>query len=155
MKLEVKPALILAEGECLAVSAALDWDGVEVPERVLEAVGEAFTKPGGGRLESLETREAIIAYTIIYGGLILSYKCNPVTPISRVHVKTRLKISGEGEPVSLEDKTILKAWAKIFKGEEIEGLEEIKGTTTYPAKLKWRPEREGVKVAPIAVKAIT
>ncbi|MFN4045856.1 MAG: hypothetical protein ACK4H7_00765 [Acidilobaceae archaeon] len=155
MNLEVKPAVILAEGECLAVSAALDWEGVKVPEKVLEAVNEALTKFKSDKIEKLETREAIIAYTIIYGGLILSYKCNPITPISRIHVKAKLKIGGEGEPAKIDDKIILKAWARIFKGEEIEGLEELKGATTYPAKLKWKPEKEGIKIAPTAVKVIS
>lgn len=151
--ISIKPSALLAEGECLAISAVLDSDKIPVLEHVREAVVKAFIDRDEGIIESLNVRDKILAYTTIYGGLILSYKCNIVTPISRVHINTLIELGEPSNEKIINDSLILKAWALIFKGREVEGLDLISGSLTYPINLKWRT-RGGVRIVPVGIEAI-
>lgn len=147
----MKPALILAMGECLAISAALDLDLIEIPRVVVNATLRLYEGGDPSVLEGLSLEDRILAYTIAYGGLMLFYTCNPVTPISRVHLRTGISL-GELEESStrLSDRLILRAWALIYYGLEEEGLKLIEGVTYYPLYFKWRVGGE-IKVIPVAV----
>jgi len=149
MNLKLKPALILAWGECLAISAALDYEELPIPPVVAEAVERLYRgEPiaGGLRVEDL-----VLVYTIIYGGLILSYTCDPVTPISRAHIAVGLEIGGaSGGRRVISDNEILKAWALIYSGREAEGLDLVKGVSYYPWEVEWKPGGS-VRILPVAV----
>lgn|GEM_PF-638320 len=147
----ISPALILAVGECLAVSAAIEYEDLEVPRRVEEAVLNLYTYGDLRVLEGLSLEDRILAYTIAYGGLILTYTCEPVTPISRAHVTVGIEIAREGgTPQRVSDRRILEAWALVYLGREEEGLNSIKGVSYYPKHLEWRPGGM-IKILPVAI----
>lgn len=148
LSFKLKPAVILAMGECLAISAAVDYDNIGVPGVVEDAVKKLYLGEDPGRLGVEDT---ILAYTIAYGGLILSYTCDPVTPISRAHVTIGLELTQGGELKGrLDDRDILRSWALIYSGKELEGLDIVKGTTYYPVNLTWKPGGK-VKILPVAI----
>lgn len=134
-------------GECLAVSASLETDRVPIIERVREASIAIFR--GEKVVENLTKEEASMVFSTVYGGLVLSYVCDPVTPISRVHVESRIDLV-EGEEGEVDDRKILRAWALIFVGREAEGLDLIKGKISYPVKTGWRPGG-GVPISPVGI----
>jgi hypothetical protein len=147
----IRPALVLAVGECLAVSAAIEYEELEVPGEVEKAVLNLYTYGDSRVLEELSLEDKILVYTIAYGGLILSYTCDPVTPISRAHVTIGIEIVGRGgAPSKVNDRRILEAWALLYQGREEEGLSRIKGASYYPKQLEWRPGGK-IRILPVAV----
>ncbi|MEM1777095.1 MAG: hypothetical protein QXE99_03855 [Acidilobaceae archaeon] len=153
MVISVRPSALLAEGECLVVSAVLDTDRIPVLGHVREAVLRAFIDRDDDLIEGLSVKDKILAYTMIYGGLVLSYKCDIVTPISRIHVGTLLELGVRSEERIVSDSLILRAWALIFKGREAEGLDLLSGEIIYPTRLGWRVGGD-VRIAPIGVEVI-
>ncbi|MEM1873052.1 MAG: hypothetical protein QXS85_01355 [Acidilobaceae archaeon] len=156
MELKVKTPLLIAEGQCLAVSAYLDAERLlPIPSRALKAAILAFTLGDVEALKTLDWRDAVIAYAMVYGGLVLSYTCGPTTPISRLYVDTGISIEeSRGARFSrrLGDSTILKAWALLASGEEDLGLKMIQGLSSYPRALAWRhPGSVKLSPSPISV----
>ncbi len=151
MQLKLSPAIILAMGECLAVSAALEYENLRVPRGVEKAVLSLYTSGSTDALESLSLEDKILAYTIVYGGLILTYTCDPVTPISRAHVTVGIEVTGgRGAPRRVDDREILRSWALIYQGREEEGLNVIQGVSYYPESLEWRVGGK-IRITPVAL----
>ncbi|MEN2999740.1 MAG: hypothetical protein ABDH61_04110 [Acidilobaceae archaeon] len=146
--MRVKPSVVLAVGECLAVSASLDDSRVPVLEEVERAALAAFSGDEG--IERLEGLRKVLAYNAVYGGLLLSYTCGPVVPISRAHVDVGIELTEKGEERGLSDSEILRAWALLYAGEEERGLGLIQGTTVFPVRLGWRVGK-GAQVLPVGV----
>lgn len=143
----VRPSVLLAMGECLAVSASLETDKVPVSERIREISISLFR--GASNVGELGREEAPLVFSTVYGGLILSHVCDPIAPISRAYVRSRIDlwVSESGE---INDRKILKAWALIFSGKEREGLDLIKGETLYPIRVGWRPGGE-IPISPVGI----
>ncbi|MFZ8792998.1 MAG: hypothetical protein ACO2O2_03790 [Acidilobaceae archaeon] len=138
-------------GECLAVSAALDYEGLGIPGIVRDAVLDFYTTGDTRALGGLSLEDRVLAYTIAYGGLMLIHICDPVTPISRAHVRVGIEIVGVREPPGrVDDRRMLRSWALIYSGLEEEGLRLLQGVSYYPVNLEWRPGGR-VRVLPVAV----
>ena len=146
--MRVRPSIVLAKGECLSVSASLDDDRLPVLEEVEKAAIAAFSGDEG--IERLEGLKRVLAYNAVYGGLLLSYICGPIVPISRAHIDTTIELTEKGEERRLSDGEILRAWAIIYAGEEERGLSLLEGMTVFPVKLGWRVGK-GAQVLPVGV----
>ncbi|MCX8196235.1 MAG: hypothetical protein N3F67_04075 [Acidilobaceae archaeon] len=92
----------------------------------------------------------VLAYNIIYGGLLLSYVCGPIVPISRAHLDIEIELFEGGERREVSDAQILKAWALIYSGSEAEGLGLLQGRSYFPVELGWKPGK-GARVPPVGI----
>ncbi len=82
----VKPSVVLAEGDCLVLAAAL-VDGPEPERAVVEAAARAFETGGLEAVEALERSVAARALATALGGMVAVSFCpeGPPTPVARVY----------------------------------------------------------------------
>ncbi len=136
-----RPAIVLAASECLAVSAALEdapfGPSPEVESR-LRLLYESLSplRPDAG----WDWVTSSLWYATVFGGLVLVHTCQPVTPISRTHVAEGISLAeGRAHARRLEDRDVVRAWAKIWSGAEREGLSELAGEAVWPRGVSWAP----------------
>lgn len=138
----MKTPLVLAEGTCLVVSAYLDVEKVSpIPPQALKAAILAFVLGDLNYVKNLSQLDATLAYAMIYGGLVLSYVCGPIAPISRLYVDSAIRLEEPKEASRVKkrgDNVILKAWTHLAVGEDAIGLRMLEGLSTYPKHLVWR-----------------
>ncbi|MEM0340899.1 MAG: hypothetical protein QXN05_03720 [Acidilobaceae archaeon] len=142
MELKVKTPLVLAEGTCFIVSAYLDVERIfPIPSQALKAAILAFALGDFSHIKSLSRLDVALTYAMVYGGLVLSYVCEPIAPISRLYVDSAIRLEEFRESSYAKrtsDNVILKAWAHLVGGEEAVGLKMLEGLSVYPKRLAWR-----------------
>lgn len=137
----VRPAAILASSRCLKVAAPLEGAPFAAEPDVEKAINDVYlsfsqwSPPAGWDSVKLS-----LWYATVYGGLVLMYTCGPVTPISRVttSVGIDVTVSGDATHRALDDSKILAAWAKLWAGNEEEGIRELEGAMEFPQGYSWR-----------------
>jgi hypothetical protein len=138
----LNPAGILAKSNCFYIAAPIvdaPWNANKNVENAISDIIDGL-KSWDINNYNLNKIEKILWYATVYGGLVLVYACDPIVPISRVHVDVGLSFISEenDKPKELNDLDLIKAWAEIFDGNEIEGLNMLAGGMVYPEKFSWR-----------------
>lgn len=145
--------VILAGSECLQVSATV-YDPWSPPRDVREAVIGFMERGEEGPLLALSTRDRVLSYTIMYGGVLLFYTCGPVAPISRIYRRASIRLrraEGLGPAKSrLSDHDILGAWALMFSGDFEGGMRALEGVLVWPEGFAWELGGDG-ELSPIGV----
>ncbi|MCE4607444.1 MAG: hypothetical protein F7B61_00590 [Caldisphaeraceae archaeon] len=128
---------VLARSECFYLAAPI----TDAPWKEDNEVGEALQGLLEGRYSidslNISVLKRVLLVSTLYGGLTLVYTCNPVVPISRVHVDVGISIREGGRYRQLDDKELMKSWALIVSGKEEEGLSMISGSFVYPEGYVW------------------
>ncbi|MGC9112862.1 hypothetical protein [Acidilobus sp.] len=138
---KVRPAAILASSRCLKVAAPLEGAQLAAEPDVEKAINDAYlsfsqwSPPAGWDPVRLS-----LWYATVYGGLVLMYTCGPITPISRVTTSVGIDITATNDMPqrALDDSKVLAAWAKLWAGNEEEGLKELEGPLEFPRGHSWR-----------------
>ncbi|MEB3779499.1 MAG: hypothetical protein GSR85_04630 [Desulfurococcales archaeon] len=141
MKLKIHKPLILAESRCLAVATVLNISELSRDSPIASLVKELLSGRAYSELEtSYSIYDYIMALTAIYGGIMLFYTCDTLTPISRVYPRTKIDIIKiRYGSRRLNDNLIVKAWSLIYSGREEKGLQMISGPTVSPRGFYWYP----------------
>ncbi len=153
--MEIYPVAILAQSNCFYIAAPIinaPWKPNENVEKIISDILNRL-KTWDISNYNLTKIEKAIYFSTIYGGLTLIYTCDPIVAISRIHVNTNLSlaINENAEPKIFDDKELLKAWATIFDGNELEGLKMLLGTLVFPKNYIWNIGGE-YKIAPRGIK---
>ncbi len=141
MKVKIYTPLILAKSECLAVSTVVDIDKLNNESSLSRLVNRLLLNNNFDyRMSSSGIYDYIRAMTAIYGGIMLFYTCNPVTPISRIYPRIGIDVYEiDYGHRKLSDSAILKAWSLTYSGSEEKGLQMLSGPTIAPRGLYWTP----------------
>ncbi|MEB2792936.1 MAG: hypothetical protein G5Z42_06560 [Caldisphaeraceae archaeon] len=135
--METIPVGVLARSKCFYLAAPI----TEAPWKGDDEVGEILQGLLEGRYSidslNISVLKKVLLVSTLYGGLTLVYTCNPVVPISRVHVDVGISIQGGGHYRQLDDEELMKSWALIVSGKEEEGLSMISGGFVYPEGYTW------------------
>jgi len=138
---ELHPAGILAKSDCFYIAAPIIDAPWEVNKNVEMTISDIINnlKIWDINNYNLNKIEKALWFATVYGGLVLIYTCDPVVPISRLHIDSSLSFVKEEnhKPKEMKDLDLIKAWAFIFNGNEIEGLNMLSGSLIYPENFSW------------------
>ena len=143
--------VVLAIGESLAVTVVLP-EGPTPPRSVVEAV-TSYLAGDDNALESLDTLDAALAYSILYGGLQVIALTGRPAPLARLHIDARILLGDPCEKGSkVDDNLILEAYTRMYHGDEIGGLRMLEGCSVYPTVQQWR-SAGGLEVLPLGYRS--